>query len=244
MKAAPFAIVATIVTAVTGLAAPRAAASCAGPYVARYAPFFDAVVPQNAELRATAPFDETILQLTLPDGSERTLRMVTDELSLRADFTDAPDLQPLPVGDYHAIFEGYEDYFTVVAGNDDVAPDVPTVSFDKDSHLQVAFPFLECGPSDTRTYTTTALIIDGTSVGDVVIIDGVMATVAATEGSTTVVLYGDRESAEVQLRDAAGNMSEPTFVDASGCGCTSSSPATPLGFMAVLGLLSAVRRRR
>ncbi|HEY1101477.1 MAG TPA: MYXO-CTERM sorting domain-containing protein [Myxococcota bacterium] len=241
MRAAPFVVV--VATAITALAAPRATASCAPFDVPQLVPFGGAVLPTNAELRVLARRAD-VIELVLPDGTLRSLRLIDDEFGQRADFDDAPDLFPLSVGEYGYVFNGMQGTFTVIDIVDTEAPAAPTVTIDNQSTPSVALPWSECGGGTTGIVTRAAFVVDGTTRGDLIVVDGEPEYAFAEDGSTAFTSYGRTDSAEVQLRDAAGNMSEPTFVDASGCGCTSSSPATPLGFMAVLGLLGAVRRRR
>ena len=205
-------------------------------------PFSGLNLPANAEMRLIDPRLDPIT-LTLPDGTQRQLEVVGDELGAVIALPD--DLQPLPLGAYEFNIFNITGSFNVTEAIDDVAPDAPVVTVTRDSTFTPPslWPFEEC-PREVGNHYSATFTIDGTQPGDVVILDGI----AVTAGADTTTTFSKTQttgsgSFEVRLRDAAGNESEATTTDAGGgCGSCAAGDASIATSLALAGLV--IRRRR
>jgi hypothetical protein len=199
---------------------------------------FDAVteLPRNTELRFIDPTNQISTAAVFSGPTLIDSALVDDELG-----KVIATAEPLVPGSYTVTHRFAEVSVTIRDDEDVTAPRAPTVDVEYDpgpGSSPFAF-FSECGTSVAEGWPHVLHV--GGDDGDIVLLDGEAR--AVVRGSV-VSLRAPRHIREVQLRDLAGNTSEPTTVDlTSEGGCSQGGSASPLaGLLVLLGLLATRRR--
>lgn len=239
-------IVELILVSTPFVASTSSFADCVPPEVIIAFPFEGQTIPVNAELRVIG-FRLDPVEMAFPDGATRTVAVVDDELGPRLDMPT-----PLAVGAYSFVRVDTESVSTFVVADviDEEAPAPPIVAASQSSRFTPP-DLLGLGDDcvDPGFVDVVSFFVEGVSAGDLVLVDGAVA-VAVTEGSVGFARgegRGGTVTYDVNVRDFAGNESDPTRVEVwSGCpgGCASTGSLPLFGALLAFARRATTRRRK